>query len=263
MRALAMLLCLLGVVHVPDSADAQTRPRVQARPRPGVPARERVRLSLNLGQQTTTAVLTEEQTFEQYFEEGSFTLSRTIPKRMVYDVGGAIRVARELYAGIAVSFFDAPGAGQLTARVPHPLQFNQPRTVTGDLSAIPRRETAGHLQIAWAVPATGDLELLFFGGPTMFIVQQVLVTRLELGLDNEAFPFDTLAFPSTATETIRDDVFGYNAGVDVTWRFARNIGAGFLIRYSHGSKDFTPTGGQAVKIEAGGLHAGGGIRVIF
>ena len=89
------------------------------------------------------------------------------------------------------------------------------------------------------------------------------MTKLNVTLANEVYPYDTLAFPSVSTETIKDKVSGYNAGVDMAWMFSKHIGLGALIRYTHGTKDFTPTGGQPVKIEVGGLNAGGGLRVVF
>ena len=42
-----------------------------------------------------------------------------------------------------------------------------------------------------------------------------------LSLDKEVFPFDELAFPGVETETLRENVMGYNAGVDMTWRFTQ------------------------------------------
>ena len=84
-----------------------------------------------------------------------------------------------------------------------------------------------------------------------------------LSLDKEVFPFDELAFPGAQTEDVRNTVIGYNAGVDMTWRFARNIGVGLLLRYSKGKKEFTPTGMQPVGVTVGGLHAGGGLRLRF
>ena len=56
---------------------------------------------------------------------------------------------------------------------------------------------------------------------------------------------------------------GYNAGVDMTWRFSKNVGVGLLLRYSNGKKAFTPAGAQPVDVTVGGLHAGGGLRVLF
>ncbi len=49
----------------------------------------------------------------------------------------------------------------------------------------------------------------------------------------------------------------------MTWRFSKTVGVGAVIRSTHGTKNLTPTGGQATKVEVGGLHAGVGLRVIF
>ena len=35
------------------------------------------------------------------------------------------------------------------------------------------------------------------------------------------------------------------------------------MRYSAGKKEFIPTGVLPVEVNAGGLHAGGGVRVLF
>lgn len=226
-------------------------------------AQDRFRVSVNAGQQTTSTALSGAQTFQQYFEQGSFTFDRTVPKAPFYDAGVAVRVWRALHAGAAVSIFADTGPGVLTARVPHPLYFNQPRTVTGDIPGVERREVGQHMSAGWAIPAAGGLDFIMFGGPSIFTTEQMFVTTLMLALDKEAYPFDTLAFPGVVTEKKRDHVIGYNAGVDMTWRFAEKVGAGLLVRYSKGTKDFTPTGGAPVEIEVGGLHAGGGLRLIF
>ena len=61
-------------------------------------------------QQTTPRPCTEEQTFDQYFEQGSFTFEREMPKTVIYDVGVTVRVWRGLHAGAAVSVFDERAA---------------------------------------------------------------------------------------------------------------------------------------------------------
>ena len=51
------------------------------------------------------------------------------PRASRFDCGAA------LHAGAAVSVFDdKSGTGTVTARVPHPLQFNKPRTTTGEIA---------------------------------------------------------------------------------------------------------------------------------
>ena len=236
-------------------------------------AQERFRISANAGQQTSTATLTQEQTFDRYFEQGSFTFERTIPKAIIYDLGATVRLWRGLHAGAAASLYDNTGPGNLTARVPHPLQFNKPRTSSGDITRTLRRELGQHVMFGWnistvAAPRFGStprgLDFTLFAGPSIFAAEQLFVTSLTLSLEDEVFPFDELAFPAAQTTSVRDTVLGYNAGVDMTWRFNTNVGVGLLLRYSNGSKAFSPAAGsQPVDVTVGGLHAGGGLRLMF
>lgn len=235
-------------------------------------AQERFRISLNAGQQTTRTTVTQEQTFDRFFEQGSFTFEPTVPKAPIYDLGLAVRLWRGLHAGAAVSIFEKTGTGAVTARVPHPLQFNKPRTTTGDIADVRRLEVGQHFMAGWNIStasgprgrgASRGLDFTLFAGPSIFVVDQLFVTSLMLSLENEVFPFDELAFPGAQTETLRQNVMGYSAGVDMTWRFARNVGVGLLVRYSNGKKEFTPTGTPPVEVTVGGLHAGGGLRVLF
>ncbi len=230
-------------------------------------AQERVRLSINAGQQTSSTSVNQQQTFERYLEQGSFTFERLVPTAVTYDLGLTARLWRGLYAGAAVSMFDdTGGAGTVTARVPHPLQFNKPRTVTGEIPNATRREVGQHIMVGWNVQTARGLEFLLFGGPSIFATDQLVVNSLTLTLDKEVFPFDELAFPAVESETLRENVMGYNVGVDMTWRFARHVGVGLLVRYSEGKQAFTPTrpaGAAPVDVTVGGLQAGGGLRLTF
>jgi hypothetical protein len=49
----------------------------------------------------------------------------------------------------------------------------------------------------------------------------------------------------------------------MTWRFNDHIGVGALVRYAAGKKDFSPSDATPVEVKVGGLHAGGGLRLIF
>lgn len=238
-----------------------------------ISAQERFRISANAGQQASTATLTQEQTFDRYFEQGSFTFERTIPKAIIYDLGATVRIWRGLHAGAAASLFDNTGPGTVTARVPHPIQFNKPRTSSGDITNTMRREIGQHVMFGWNIstaptPRFGrtprGLDFTVFAGPSIFMAEQLFVTSLTLSLEKEVFPFDELAFPAAQTTSVRDTVIGYNAGVDMTWRFSNNVGIGMLLRYSNGAKAFTPAAGsQPVDVTVGGLHAGGGLRLMF
>jgi hypothetical protein len=158
--------------------------------------------------------------------------------------------------------------------VPHPLQFNKPRVTNADIAGVTRREFGQHFMVGWnistaAAPrlraAPRGLDFTVFAGPSLFVTDQLLVSSVPLSIDSEVFPFDQLRFPGAQTEILRESIIGYNAGVDMTWRFARHFGVGLLLRYSNGKKEFTPTpsGSTPVDVTAGGLHAGGGLRVLF
>ena len=235
-------------------------------------AQDRFRISINAGQQTSSQIVKQEQTFDRYFEQGSFTFERAVPRAVTYDLGVTARLWRALHAGAAMSMFDESmfgdksRAGTVTARVPHPLQFNKPRTVTGEIPNAARREVGQHLMFGWTVQTARGLDFLLFAGPSIFATDQLVVNSLTLTLDKEVFPFDELAFPAVESETLRENVMGYNAGVDMTWRFRRNVGIGLLLRYSEGKQEFTPTrpiGAVPVDVRVGGLQAGGGLRLIF
>jgi len=226
-------------------------------------AQERFRISIDAGRQATSTTLTEEQTFQQYFEQGSFRFERETPQDLFYGGGVLVRLWRGLHAGLAVSIFDNTGSGSIEAQVPHPLQFNRPRTTGAELADVTRREVGQHVMFGWTIPAVERLEFTVFGGPSVFTTEQTFVTGLMLSLDKEVFPFDELAFPGAQTEVQRENVLGYHAGIDMTWRFTERIGVGALFRYAAGKKDFSPTGGTNVEVEVGGLHAGGGLRLAF
>lgn len=213
--------------------------------------------------QAATPSFVEHQTFQQYLETGSFDFEQTIPARPIVDAGLVFRVYRRLYLGAAVSILSDKGTGTVTAQVPHPLIFNQLRTTTGDVENTTRFEAGVHFQASWTIPMRHKLEFTGFGGPTLFITQQTYVSQLALGLERETYPFDTFNFAGVATDTFNGNILGYNAGGDLTWRFKKKFGAGLLVRYSHGTRTFTPPGGTDIKAAVGGLHASAGIRVIL
>jgi hypothetical protein len=264
-------MCLL--LWCPTQTVAQVRrpppPPPTRRPppppvRPRRPPQDLLRLSVGAGEQTTTLLFEDNQTFPQYLETGSFKFTRTIPMRPFFDAAVAVRVYRRIYGGMAVSVLNDVGTGIVTAQVPHPLLFTQMRTAKGDVGNVVRREIGEHFQVLWVAPPwRRRLEMSVFGGPSIFITEQTYVTQLALGLDHETYPFDTFEFAGATTNRFTGRIIGYNAGADLTWRFSRHVGAGVLIRYSDGKQNFTPTGGAPFKVRAGGLQAAGGLRIIL
>ncbi len=249
-------------VLLSGAVEAQIRPRPVIRPRK--PPEPFIRIAADVGVIGTDLVFQDNQTFQQYLETGSFAFEQTIHKPVFFDAGAAVRVwKRHLYAGMVLSVLNHTGTGQVSGQMPHPLLFGQPRAFTGDVADSMRKEIAEHFQVSWVLPTVAGLEFTAFGGPSIFMTEQTYVSDVARGLEHEVYPFDTYTFAGATTDSLNQNIFGYNVGVDMTWQFSKSIGAAILLRYADGKKDFTPPGGVPFTVEAGGLHAGGGLRVIL
>jgi hypothetical protein len=264
MRARVLLLAAALVTAADMAAEAQIRvPPTTVRRLPARRRPPRNFAAVNVGYQDIKPFV-QTQTFDQYFEQGTFELNRKLAQPIFYDATVGVEVWRRLQVMTAFSFLTNTGPSDLTASVPHPLQFNRPRSTSGEVARVQRREIGYHFGAGWRVTTVPSLDFTVFAGPSIFAVDQVMVTALAITLAQETFPFDTLAFPSVNTNSITETAFGYHAGVDTTWRFTRRFGVGLLLRYSNARKDFAATaGGPITEIDIGGLHAGGGLRVNF
>lgn len=263
MRAHTLLLAM-ALVGAAETAEAQIRVppttvrRIPARPRPA-----RNFAAINVGYQDIKPFV-QQQTFDQYFEQGTFELNRELKQPIFYDATVGVEVWRRLQVMTAFSFLINTGPSTLTASVPHPLQFNQHRSTSGEVARVQRREIGYHLGAGWRVTTLPSFDFTVFGGPSIFSVDQEMVTGVRVTVAQETFPFDTVPFPAVDTDNITETAFGYHAGVDATWRFTRRFGVGLLLRYANARKDFAATAeGPATEIEIGGLHAGAGLRVNF
>ena len=161
--------------------------------------------------------------------------------------------------------FEKTGPGTVTARVPHPLQFNKPRTTTGEIADATRREIGQHITVGWTIPADpAGSTSCSSPGRRSSSREQLFVTSLICRSQEEVFPFDELAFPSRRHR----DAARERDGLQRRRRHDLAIqqetsGWACSLRYSNGKKEFTPTGAQPVEVTVGGLHAGGGLRVLF
>jgi hypothetical protein len=148
------------------------------------------------------------------------------------DVGGGVRVWRNLAVGLNVSRFSKETGGTVSAQIPHPFFFNRARTVSGNASALTRDETAVHLQALWMLPLGSRWRLALAGGPSWFAVGQDLVSDVTV---TQTYPYDTATF-ATATSTHRShSQIGFNAGTDVSYQLHRHVGLGIGVTFSHAS----------------------------
>lgn len=247
-------------VAVAPQTTTQRAPARPASPRKASSWSNRGYVSLNGTYQTTSNAFTATSTFTQNVETASVTTSYESARSLGLDVGGAVRVWRNLGVGAAVTWFSRERNANLSASIPHPFLFNTPRTVSGSVADVPRREVALHLNASWVVPAGKKTQIAIFGGPSYFQVRQGLVTDVTT---SSVYPYDTATFVSATTVQLSQSHLGFNTGVDITARVSKAVGVGPIVRYSRASLHFPVSAGQEVEIRAGGLQVGGGVRFAF
>ena len=247
-RALAVSLVWLTLaLSVAAPATAQSWP-------------ERVHISVNGAFQATTNDFSDRFEFERNIETGSTDVDYPVKGGFVFDAGAGYRLWKNLAAGASVSYFTRDSNASTTSSFPHPLYFQQPREVTGDATGVKRSETAVHVQAMYLVNPGGRLRLVLSGGPTFFNVEQDLVTEVTI---TETYPFDTATFASAQKRRETASTTSFNVGADVMWMLNRRFGVGGLVRFSPASVDLDAPGNRTISVDAGGVFAGGGIRLLF
>jgi hypothetical protein len=171
----------------------------------------------------------------------------------------AVRLWKGFGVGIGVSHFSKRGSATVTAQVPHPFQLNQLRSIEGSTSTS-RNELGLHLQFAYLVPLTDRLRVIAFAGPSRLSVEQTLITDVQYA---QSFPFDTAEFSTATTRRSSASAIGANGGVDVIWMFSRQFGVGGLVQYSAAQVREDVGNNRRVTVDAGGIQAGAGLRMVF
>ena len=135
-----------------------------------------VTISLNVGLQTTSRDFESASTFDRFVESGTLTSTYSGDRPVVFDVAMQVGVWRGLGAGVAATQASKVLGSDVTADIPHPFFFNQPRAVTGASPDLTRKDVALHLDAVWTVPAGRSTRVAVFAGPSYFKVTQGLVT---------------------------------------------------------------------------------------
>jgi opacity protein-like surface antigen len=192
-------------------------------------------------------------------EDGSFTTDYEVKGGPSFDVTGGAMVWRRLAVGVGVTRFSRSTPSTLTGSVPHPFVFNRPRSVTGDVGGLKREELVVHVQAIATAPLGQRLQLMAFGGPSFFRVEQGMVTAFAW---SESYPYDEASFSSATTVDADGSNIGFNVGGDVAFFFSRQVGVGGSIRYSAATVEIDTPGGTH-EVKSGGVQAGGGLRLRF
>ena len=212
---------------------------------------------LDGGYQATKTEFVNGATVKTDLEDRRFDATSSVKAGPVVNVAvGAI--ARQLGFGVGITRFSRSTPTTLTGSIPHPFFFNQPRTVTGNVDGLKREELAVHVQVRGILPVGARCQVMLFGGPSFFRVKQDNVTDFTY---TQSYPYDQAQFSSAQTDKVNKSAAGFNAGGDVAFFFARQIGVGVSATFSRAEVDAPAAAGG--KIKAGGVQIGAGLRIRF
>jgi hypothetical protein len=232
-----------------------------AAPSPAQGTSSRVVVTLNGGIQTAGPGLADHFEFAtDIIETAKVDVRYPAKPSVLIDGGLGLRLWKNLGVGVAVSHATVDGTAEIDAQIPHPFYLEQPRAVSGEQGGITRAETGVHVQLQISVPVASRVTLALSAGPSRLNVEQEIVTDV---LYDEEYPFDVATFRSAPARRSKASVTGFNAGADLRWMFSRNIGLGGMIRFIRGSVDLETENNRPISVRAGGLQAGGGIRIGF
>lgn len=217
-------------------------------------------INVGWGVESGSSAMTGTTTFPIYEETATVTSSSTFTSGSLFDVGVGLRVFRNLTVGASYHQEQNDTDGKLTGSIPSPVIFNRPRTLDLNVSGLDRKESAVHLQFGWVVPINEKLDVLVYGGPSFFRMEQEAVSNLGPPSEGATVSFTPAVVTQKKSET------GYNVGADATYILWQNdsvrVGAGGFVRFTQASTEIDMLG-TSQPTDMGGVQFGFGARLRF
>ncbi len=235
-----MAVCLVGLAAAP--AAAQTLKWDQT-----------FIAGANVGAQASSArTETTAFNFSLYGETATVTNVRSVPSGVLFDVFGAARIRGNFgVAGIAIQR-NANSDGAVTASIPSPVFFDQPRSVTSTIADMRHRERWAGAYGAYMIKLDKKTGILVMGGPMIVAVDHAVSTAATVA--EATTPVVTVSV-TEASKT----VWGYGVGADFSYMMTRTVGFGAQARFIGATANLTPDN----KIKVGGFQISAGVRISF
>ncbi|MGH9336423.1 MAG: hypothetical protein ACRD21_22025, partial [Vicinamibacteria bacterium] len=180
-------------------------------------------------------------------------------KGVVFEGGVIVGITRALGVMGSVEIYQSSFDGSFQESLPHPLYFNELRTVRGDVGGLDYSEKAVHLDAVFT-RAFSSITVDVFAGPTLFFTNTDILNTVAT---TSSYPFDEATVTGTSNVRLDDNPIGFNGGGALTWRLTEVLGIAFQARYSRATIAIAREGAEEIELDAGGFRVGGGIRIAF
>ena len=252
-KSVVLLLIVCGVfVSTARQASAQ-----------GATWADRGYINVGWGVESGSSDMSDTSTLSIYEETATVTSTSNFTSGSLFDVGVGLRVWRNLTVGAAYHQEQNDTEGRLTGSIPSPVFFNRPRTLDEAVPGLDRKESAAHLQIGWVIPIRDKIDVMVYGGPSFFRLEQETVSDVEF--TEPGGSFTTVGADEEITVRKKSQT-GYNVGVDATYILWQNdsvrIGAGGFVRFTQADMDVEMLS-SSQPTKAGGVQFGFGARLRF
>jgi hypothetical protein len=198
--------------------------------------------------------------FEVYEEPATVTGTTSNGTAPIYlDFAGGYRVGRNLAVAVGYVYYTTDSDATLVATIPHPIIFNQPRTVNVSASGVGHTSNMLNFSAVWMMPYSDQIDFAFYAGPSIIFASQDVVSGVTIAPE----PGPDYSNPQVTSVEVTEQSktsFGIHFGADVAYMLNKRYGVGGGIRYVWGSADFD---GVADSVTLGGFQIVGGLRVRF
>ena len=215
-------------------------------------------VNISFGTQPASRIVNVDESFALYGETATFAAAQENGGGAVFDISGGYRIKPAFGVALGFTNFSNTSGGTLTTSIPNPLVFDQPLVSSAPVPDLEHSERTIHLSAVWFLPVTDKIDVALSIGPSFIMVSQDLVSSISV-------PAGTQNANATVT-TEKGTGVGVNLGIDGTYLFTRNFGAGLFLRWAGASVDLgtNPAGEPLVEdLSVGGFQIGVGLRMRF
>lgn len=208
---------------------------------------------------TQTFSFTDDRSYPIYLEESRFTGNWTSATGPAFSFGATYAVIPGLSLGAGFDFLSATPTENFVASIPHPLFFNDTRSLEGEAPSLSYNEKVVNF-LASYTRNVGRIIVAVSGGPSYFWTTTELIDSFTY---SEAYPFDEVVLESVEIGSYDASSFGFNVGGWFGYRVLEQLAVGGDLRFNRATVKFTTTDGNEIELDAGGFRVGAGIRLLF